>query len=134
MQVSQWPHTPQMPRGIDQRLDSERPAPATGRSLQPSMLANRPQPMSASIIKSGVRAATNLSRIGDLYCGQIAALAMSEPASNIFSASHRSTMSKSQKSNKEMKKQPLLTPKEQKAAKQAKKHARDVAPLIVKGG
>jgi len=43
-------------------------------------------------------------------------------------------MSKSQKSNKEMKKQPLLTPKEQKAAKQAKKHARDVAPLIVKGG
>ena len=42
-------------------------------------------------------------------------------------------MSKSQKSNKEMKKQPLLTPKEQKAAKLAKKHARDASPLMVKG-
>ena len=40
-------------------------------------------------------------------------------------------MSKSQKSNKEMKKQPLLTPKEQKAAKLAKKHADDIVPIIV---
>ena len=41
-------------------------------------------------------------------------------------------MSKSQRSNKETKKQALLTPKEKKAAKRAKKHARDVVPLIVK--
>jgi len=79
-----------MLRGIDQRLDSERPAQATGRSLQPYMLANRPQLMLASIVKSGVRAATNHSHIGDLYFGQITALTMLEPASNIFSASHRS--------------------------------------------
>ncbi len=43
-------------------------------------------------------------------------------------------MSKSQQSNKEAKKQALLTPKEKKAVKMGKKHARDVAPLIVKGG
>ena len=42
-------------------------------------------------------------------------------------------MSKTQKSNKEAKKQSLLTPKEKKASKQVKKHAGDVAPLIVKG-
>jgi hypothetical protein len=48
-----------------------------------------------------------------------------------LSRSH--TMSKSQHSNKETKKQPLLTPKEKKAAKQHKKHAGDAAPLIVKG-
>jgi hypothetical protein len=42
-------------------------------------------------------------------------------------------MSKSQKSNKEAKKKALLSPKEKKAAKQVKKHAGDVAPLIVKG-
>ncbi len=42
-------------------------------------------------------------------------------------------MSKSQKSNRETKKHPLLTPKEKKAAKQMKKHAGDVVPLIVKG-
>lgn len=41
-------------------------------------------------------------------------------------------MSKSQRSNKEAKKQALLTPKEKKAAKRAKKHAGDVVPLIVK--
>ena len=41
-------------------------------------------------------------------------------------------MSKPQKSNKETKKQSLLTPKEKKAAKQAKKHAGDAVPLIVK--
>ena len=41
-------------------------------------------------------------------------------------------MSKSQQSNREGKKQPLLTPKEKKAAKQAKKHAGDAVPLIVK--
>jgi hypothetical protein len=42
-------------------------------------------------------------------------------------------MSKSQRSNKEVKKQALLTPKEKKAAKQAKKHAGDVVPFMVKG-
>lgn len=42
-------------------------------------------------------------------------------------------MSKSQHATKEAKKQPVLTPKEKKAAKQVKKHAGDSAPLIVKG-
>jgi hypothetical protein len=37
-----------------------------------------------------------------------------------------------QRSNKERKKQPLRTAKEKKAAKQAKKHAGDHQPLIVK--
>jgi hypothetical protein len=41
-------------------------------------------------------------------------------------------MSKLQKSNKEGKKQPLLTPKEKKAAKTAKKHAGDAVPLVVR--
>jgi hypothetical protein len=41
-------------------------------------------------------------------------------------------MSKLQRSNKEAKKQALLTPKEKKAAKQVKKHAGDAVPLIVK--
>ncbi|TDR81913.1 hypothetical protein [Paludibacterium purpuratum] len=40
-------------------------------------------------------------------------------------------MPKSRKPNKEMKKQPLLTPKEKKAAKQIRKHAGDIVPLIV---
>ncbi|HRH81447.1 MAG TPA: hypothetical protein PLW81_10425 [Thiobacillaceae bacterium] len=42
-------------------------------------------------------------------------------------------MSKSQKSNKEVKKQSLLSPKEKKAAKLTRKHAGDAIPLIVKG-
>jgi hypothetical protein len=42
-------------------------------------------------------------------------------------------MSKTQKSNREMKKQAALSPKEKKAAKLAKKHAGDAAPIIVKG-
>ncbi|MDR3394808.1 MAG: hypothetical protein P4L70_07380 [Parasulfuritortus sp.] len=42
-------------------------------------------------------------------------------------------MSKSQQTNKESKKHALLTPKEKKAAKMAKKHAGDAVPLIVKG-
>ncbi len=42
-------------------------------------------------------------------------------------------MSKTQKSNKEMKKQALLSPKEKKAAKLVRKHAGDAVPLIVKG-
>lgn len=42
-------------------------------------------------------------------------------------------MSKSRQSNKEGKKQALLSPKEKKAAKQVKKHAGDATPLIVKG-
>lgn len=42
-------------------------------------------------------------------------------------------MSKSQKSNKEAKKQALLSPKEKKAAKLTRKHAGDAIPLIVKG-
>ena len=37
-----------------------------------------------------------------------------------------------QRSNRETKKQALLTPKEKKAAKQAKKHAGDHSPMIVK--
>lgn len=41
-------------------------------------------------------------------------------------------MSKSQHSNNESKKPPLLTSKEKKVAKQAKKHAGDAVPLIVK--
>jgi hypothetical protein len=41
-------------------------------------------------------------------------------------------MSKSQKSNKETKKQAAHTPKEKKAAKQAKKHAGDAVPLVVR--
>jgi len=39
-------------------------------------------------------------------------------------------MSKSQKTNKEEKKRSLLTPKEKKAAKQAKKHAGDAVPFL----
>ena len=39
-------------------------------------------------------------------------------------------MSKTQRSNKEGKKQPLMTPKEKKLAKRQKKHADD-APFIV---
>jgi hypothetical protein len=42
-------------------------------------------------------------------------------------------MSKTQKSNKESKKQAALTPKEKKAAKLAKKHAGDAVPIIVRG-
>jgi hypothetical protein len=41
-------------------------------------------------------------------------------------------MSKHEKSNRESKKQPLLSPKEKKAAKLAKKHKGDRAPLIVR--
>ena len=41
-------------------------------------------------------------------------------------------MSKAQRSNREARKQAVLTPKEKKAAKKAKKHAGDAAPLIVK--
>jgi hypothetical protein len=41
-------------------------------------------------------------------------------------------MSKLQKSNKETKKQALHSPKEKKAAKQAKKHAGDVVPMVVR--
>ena len=39
-------------------------------------------------------------------------------------------MGKTTKSNKETKKQAVLTPKEKKSAKQAKKHASDIVPLI----
>jgi hypothetical protein len=41
-------------------------------------------------------------------------------------------MSKSQQSNKEPKKQAVLTPKEKKAAKMVKKHAGDVVPMVIK--
>ncbi len=41
-------------------------------------------------------------------------------------------MTKSQQSNKELKKHAVLTAKEKKAAKQVKKHAGDTVPLIVK--
>lgn len=39
-------------------------------------------------------------------------------------------MGKAKQSNKEAKKQALLSPKEKKAAKQAKKHAVDTVPFI----
>lgn len=39
-------------------------------------------------------------------------------------------MSKLKQGNKEAKKQPFMSAKEKKAAKQAKKHAADVVPLI----
>jgi hypothetical protein len=39
-------------------------------------------------------------------------------------------MGKIRNNSKEAKKQPAMTPKEKKAAKQAKKHAGDVAPFI----
>lgn len=42
-------------------------------------------------------------------------------------------MSKSPRTNREAKKQAQLTPKEKKAAKRAKKHSGDSAPLIVRG-
>lgn len=41
-------------------------------------------------------------------------------------------MSKARKSNKESKKQALLSPKEKKMAKQIKKHAGEVVPLLTK--
>ena len=41
-------------------------------------------------------------------------------------------MSNHEKSNRESTQQPLLTPKEKKAAKLAKKHAGDHVPLIVR--
>lgn len=41
-------------------------------------------------------------------------------------------MSKARKSNKEAKKQPLLTQKEKKVAKQSRKHASDIVPLIAR--
>jgi hypothetical protein len=42
-------------------------------------------------------------------------------------------MTKAQRSNREGKKQALLTPKEKKAAKRAKKHAGDTTHLVIKG-
>ena len=39
-------------------------------------------------------------------------------------------MSKSQHSTREMKKKPLMTPKERKMAKQAKKHSNDAPTLL----
>jgi hypothetical protein len=41
-------------------------------------------------------------------------------------------MGKARQSNKETKKQSLLTPKEKKAVKHAKKHASDIVPLITR--
>lgn len=41
-------------------------------------------------------------------------------------------MPKSRQSNKEAKKQAVLTPKEKKAVKQMKKHAGDSVPLLAK--
>jgi ribosomal protein S25 len=43
-------------------------------------------------------------------------------------------MSKTQQSNKETKKQAVLSPKEKKAAKQSKKETKTSAPLMTKGG
>jgi len=41
-------------------------------------------------------------------------------------------MSKAQRSDKEARKQAVLTPKEKKAAKREKKHAGDFTPFVVK--
>jgi hypothetical protein len=41
-------------------------------------------------------------------------------------------MGKIRQGNKETKKQPLLSPKEKKVAKQVKKHAADVVPFLVR--
>lgn len=41
-------------------------------------------------------------------------------------------MGKARQSNKETKKQPVLNPKEKKAAKLAKKHASDIVPLLTR--
>ena len=41
-------------------------------------------------------------------------------------------MSKGQHSNKEAKKKPLLSPKEKRMAKQAKKHGTETTPIIVR--
>jgi hypothetical protein len=41
-------------------------------------------------------------------------------------------MGKIRQGNKEQKKQPLLTPKEKRVAKQAEKHASDIVPLITR--
>ena len=41
-------------------------------------------------------------------------------------------MGKVRKGNKEVKKQPAMSSKEKKAAKQAKKHASDIVPLITR--
>ncbi len=41
-------------------------------------------------------------------------------------------MGKIQKKTKEAKKQPALTPKEKKVAKQAKKHASDIVPIVTR--
>ena len=40
-------------------------------------------------------------------------------------------MPKSHHSNKEMKKKPLLTPKEKRAAKHMKKHSNNEAPVLI---
>lgn len=42
-------------------------------------------------------------------------------------------MSKIRQGNKEQKKQPLLTPKEMRSAKQAEKRATDIGPLVTHG-
>lgn len=41
-------------------------------------------------------------------------------------------MGKVRQSNKEAKKHSVMTPKEKKAAKQAKKHAPDIVPLVIR--
>lgn len=41
-------------------------------------------------------------------------------------------MSKEKSAKKESKKQPLLSPKEKKAAKQVKKHAGDTVPILTR--
>jgi hypothetical protein len=41
-------------------------------------------------------------------------------------------MGKVRQTNKEVKKQPAMSPKEKKAAKQAKKHTSDIVPIIVR--
>ena len=53
-----------------------------------------------------------------------------EPALHPQTFERNVIMGKAKESSKEAKKQPTKTPKEKKAAKQTKKHAGDVMPLV----
>lgn len=56
--------------------------------------------------------------------------AYTEKYSAFADALRRVIVGKARQSNKEAKKQAVLTPKEKKAAKRAKKHSSDIVPLI----
>ena len=58
--------------------------------------------------------------------------ALAQPCAKLATQERTDMSNHEQRSHKERKKQPLRTAKEKKAAKQAKKHAGDHQPLIVK--